>query len=109
MSEIKLPSADTIRTAAEKCPQAREILQELFPEVFVCDNKLDLRKLEIKKYADRWYFENIEGDEILWVGNKEYCNIIIVHQDYNCELIDSVIPGPGHTKIKITKKQHAVS
>ena len=37
--ELALPTKESIRSAAEKCPEAKEVLEELFPKVFEKEKK----------------------------------------------------------------------
>ena len=39
MKGLALPTKESIRSAAEKCPEAREVLKELFPKVFEVEEK----------------------------------------------------------------------
>jgi len=44
-TELKI-TPDKVLSAAEKCPQAKAVLKEMFPEVFESDKSIDLSFLE---------------------------------------------------------------
>ena len=62
--ELALPTKESIRKAAEKCPEAKEVLKELFPSVF--SKKIDFKE----NLAD-----NIIKDLVVYSGvNDDDCD-----------------------------------
>ena len=48
MKDLKLPSKDQILKAADKCPQAKDALKELFPEAFESEWKNVSSEIEVR-------------------------------------------------------------
>jgi hypothetical protein len=73
-------SKDKVLEAAKKCPQAKETLKILFPEVFEDDKYLDLSKLEINskeqlfKSASIKQASGINSDFMCIRSSCEYMN-----------------------------------
>lgn len=50
--QMKIPTPEQVKRAAEKCPQAREVLAELFPDVF--ENLTGVVLVKIGKFPGEW-------------------------------------------------------
>ena len=47
-------TAEKIKAGAEKCPEAKEVLEEMFPEAFKDDKYFELDKLKINKHFNEF-------------------------------------------------------
>jgi hypothetical protein len=60
MEELKVTKESVVR-AAEKCPAAREVLKEMFPEVFQVPSQIDLTKLTIDGHCNLFTHEQFKA------------------------------------------------
>ena len=76
---MQLPSKEQILSASKRCPQAKNALEELFPEAFECEWKDVTKKLtwELKHTPDGsgishyWFKGTIKGKHLVSLGIDE--------------------------------------
>ena len=92
-------TAEKIKAGAEKCPKAKKVLKEIFPEVFEDDKYFELNKLETNGYCNRVNYniftykscKNIGLDESFIQIRKEgkFKNIALyLDNNYNWKIIN---------------------
>ena len=74
-TELKI-TPDKVLSAAEKCPQAKAVLKEMFPEVFEEDKYLDLSSIKITGAIIQ---KRVEGE----FKDKSFC----LNKSFNWEII----------------------
>lgn len=80
MNELKV-TADKVLEAAQKCPQAKEALKTLFPEVFI------QKKPELYIFEDSVTITTGNACQVLYIG----LGCLIVRDSYKLDVISNKI------------------
>lgn len=86
--ELKI-TKEKVLAGAEKCPQAKQVLKEMFPEVFKDDKYLDLSKLVLA--TNKW--------------SKDNCNRLFTMDSVRKVLEDTNCFAFCHTLIAISNEE----